>query len=285
MGAATDALGDGISAVASAPKLIVAAYFTFAVGGLAAVVMLVLSIIPILGQLAGGFGIQAVVIPLGLAGLLTMADAVRDGGTRFGNYADGIRSNAWTLIAAYAIRYAARVVAMFVGIGLLLGVTLTLSGPLVRGLYGSIPSEAVGLTGNLALLTGANVLVLSLFFLVFFLPFLLLGYVFLFVDVAVVFGDADATGAFRRSWDLVREDPVSSLGYYLLRLLVFVVAFVVPYQIGSTVGSLAASGVDETVLLSIGGGLAGIVVVGPLGTAVAVAYHAAYFRRRTTASE
>ncbi|MFB6175687.1 MAG: hypothetical protein ABEI99_00825 [Halobaculum sp.] len=281
MGHVTDALSDTVSASESAPKLLLAVFLSFVLGGLAALVFLVISIVPLVGQLVGTFGIQAIVLPLVLAGLLTMADSALDGGTKLGDYVTGLKENASPIIGAYAIRFCIRI-ALTVVVALLL-VALTLVG---GGVLGAL-TESLGSSGGtgasalLALLAGAGSVGLLLLPLVVFSPYLIAGYFFQFVDVAVVVGDEDATDAFRKSIELVREDPLSSLGYYAVRLVLVFVSFTLPWMVGNRLGLLVSSGIGTSLLFSLAGGAIGFLVFAPLGTAVVVTYHAAYFRRRT----
>jgi hypothetical protein len=85
-------------------------------------------------------------------------------------------------------------------------------------------------------------------------------------------GDHSATGAFSEAIRIVTENPVSVLGYSILRVAVAIAAYAL-IVIAALMGGLVAE--ELGLLLAVGVGL----LVGPISASVFYAHHAHYYRR------
>lgn len=265
MGAAIQALPKGVKNVMQNPVLIgisiaamVAMIPLLVVGG---IVALVLSLVPIVGQLAARVLVAVPLKVLLLGGLVGAAGKGFRGDLSFGDYLTVVKENARSLGGAYAIYEGG----IFI-LGLALGVVMLF---VVFG--GSLAMGAMTDPGTMAGF-GAGMIVLYLIAIALFLA---VAVVFQFLDVAVVLGDHDATGAFGESWRLVRDAPLSVLGYTLLRgLLGF--AIVLP----GILITVAATQVADA--LAVVGGVVTLLLY-PVAFAVVMSYHAAYYGVRLQA--
>lgn len=257
MGAAIDALGDGIDIAKRNPNLVLGSAMTmlllFGVGGL-------LSFIPLVGPLVT----NVVVAPVALAGLVAMANAGASGSASFGDFTDGVGDHSVSLMGAYALLF---VIQMGIGFLLLIGIFVAGIGTMSAA-GAQDPTAMAGALGGTVLLVGLVVVLL----------YLVVALVTQFLDVAVVVGDADAAGSFSEAVDLVTSGPLSVLGYSLLRGVVALVAIGVPVGVGAVA---IGFGVDAGQTAAIAAGVLLVVVAFPVGFAFLYAYHVAYYRRRT----
>ena len=264
MGAAIDALGDSIGISTRNPNLVlggvVAMILLFGVGG-------VLSLIPLVGPLVT----NVVVAPVALAGMVAMANAAATDSSSFGDFTGGISDHSLTLMGAYALLF---VIQMGIGILFVVAFFFLGFGALAAG-AGAGAGPGTGDPGAMFGALGGTMLVV---FLVALLVALAVALVTQFLDVAVVVGDADATGSFGEAIDLVTSGPLSVLGYSLLRGIVGVVVVGVPLGVG--VGAVVY-GFDGAGTLPIVLGLVVMLLAIPAGFAFLFAYHVAYYRRRT----
>lgn len=229
------------------------------VGGIVAIV---LSIIPFVGQLLGRVLVMVPLKVLLLGGLVGVAGKGFRGDLSFGDYVTVLRENAGSLAGAYAI-YEGLVFALGLAVGMVL-IVVAFGGSLAMGAV----TESAAMAGF-----GAGMIVLYVAALAL---FLVIALVFQFLDVAVVLGDHDATGAFRESWRLVRDAPLSVLGYTLLRgVLGF--AILLPGIVITAVGTQTAD------VLTILGGVVTLLLY-PVAFAVVMSYHAAYYGVRLQAA-
>lgn len=257
MGAAIDALGDSIGIARRNPNLVL--------GGVVATVLLVvvggvLSFIPLLGPVLA----QVVITPIALAGMIAMANAAATDSATFGDFTDGIGDHSTTLMGAFALLY---VVWIVLGMVFVVAVIFVGAGVLSAGAASSDPGSAMGaLGGTVLLLIG-----------VFGIVALLVAIVTQFLDVAVVVGEADATGSFGESIELVTSGPLSVVGYSLLRALVALVGIGVPFVVGA-VG--VGWGLEDGGAVPIVAGVGVMLLAVPVGLAFIYAYHVSYYRRR-----
>lgn len=272
MGAAIDAIGDAGAALRRNPNVLLGAVGS----GLVLFVGLVVVLVPILG----GFVYGIVVVPVALVGLVAMCDAAVEGSTSLGDFTDGIGRHGASAVVAYgvwtllqfAVVIALVMVAVLAGVGLFAGGGVTSGEPTAGALAGM--SAAV-----------------ALLFLVFFLVAFVLGVVQQFLDVAVVLGADGGVEAIKEAVAVVRDGPLSTLGYLLVRsVLTFLGALpTVVFAVAAAAvgGASVAAGVGDAApgAVAAGGVLAAAlgvlaVVLLPLAFAVSFAYHVAYYRRR-----
>lgn len=258
MGAAIDALGDSIGISTRNPNLVlggvVATILLFGVGGM-------LSLIPLIGPLVT----NVVVVPVALAGMVAMADAAATDSSSLGDFTGGIGDHSLTLMGAYALLFA---IQMGIGIVFVMAFFVVGFGAFAAEVGGGDPGAMLGALGGTMLLLFAVAMVVAL----------AVAIVTQFLDVAVVVGDADATGSFGEAIDLVTSGPLSVLGYSVLRGIAGAIV----------VGSPLAVGIFAVVYGTDGGGtvpvvigLLVVVLALPVGFAFLLAYHVAYYRRRT----
>lgn len=258
MGAAIDALGDSIDISTRNPNIVL--------GGVVAMILLVgvggvLSLIPLIGPLVT----NVVVVPIALAGMVAMANAAATGSASFRDFTDGISDYSFTMMGAYALLFVVQL-----GLGFLLVIGFFFAGfsALTAGAAAGDPGAAFGAMGGTVLLVFAIVMLVA-------------AAIFLvtqFLDVAVVVGDADATGSFGEAIELVSSGPLSVVGYSILRGVVGLVVGGVPTLLGLGAVVYGADG-GWTIPMAVG--LLVIVVALPVGFAFLYSYHVAYYRRRT----
>lgn len=258
MGAAIDALGDSIDIARRNPNLVL--------GGVVATLLLVvvggvLSFIPLLGPVLA----QIVVTPIALAGMIAMANAAATDSASFGDFTDGIGDHSSTLMGAFALLY---VVWMGIGMVFLVAAVFVGFGVLSAGAVSSDPGGAASALG------GTFLLIIGVFGIV----ALLVAIVTQFLDVAVVVGEADATGSFGESVDLVTSGPLSVVGYSILRAVVALVGIGVPFVVGA---ASVAWGLEDGGSVPMVAGVGVMLLALPVGLAFIYAYHVAYYRRRT----
>ena len=272
MGAAIDAIGDAGAALRRNPNVLLGAVGS----GLVLFVGLVVVLVPILG----GFVYGIVVVPAALVGLVAMCDAAVEGSTSLGDFTDGIERHGASAVVAYGVwtllQFA--VVIALVVVAVLAGVGLFAAGGVASG--EPTPGALAGTSATVALL-----------FLVFFLVAFVLGVVQQFLDVAVVLGADGGVDAVKEAVAVVRDGPLSTLGYLLVRsVLTFLGALpTVVFAVAAVAvgGASVAAGVGDAApgTVAAGGVLAAAlgvlaVVLLPLAFAVSFAYHVAYYRRR-----
>lgn len=144
--------------------------------------------------------LTVVVTPFYVSGLFTMADEALDGTTSLGSFVDGGKRHYVPFIVAYVVLMAINigigvlfaVVAVVAAVGILSGGGLAGTGPFALG--------AVGVAGGLVVLA-----------------YLAVNFLLQFYAQAVVLDGEAGIGAHRRSVSLVRGNPVSALGFALLR--------------------------------------------------------------------
>lgn len=264
MGAAIDAIEPGLAVVRDNGTFVALATVLGAVVGL---LSLALYIVPLVGPFVSGI----VLVPALLATVHGMAFAghvAGDASPRAG--LQSLKSNFLSLAAAYLLR---NVLGAVVLLGIVIGAAVV--GTFVLGFGMSAASAAnPGAVASPLATTGVGGLALAFVvgvLLVSFWVLFVLG--FQFLDVAVVVGGESATDALRASWAVFREDPLSVVGYTLLRAAVVGGGIAVcgaVYRVG------LFAGVDAAVALL----TAALLLAGPFAWAFYSAYHVAYYDAR-----
>ena len=259
MGAAISALPRAVGIVKRNPILLLGAVMF----GLIALVGVAVSIIPLIGTII----FQVLILPVGLAGIVAMTDAgtARED-TSLGEFTGGISNYAGSMIGAYGLMFLIQAAA---GIALLIVFVFVLG----VGLF----SVGMG-TGSEpgAFLTSVGLLT-ALVLLVVFLVLFVLALIQQFLDVAVVVGGEDATGALSEATSLITGGPLSVLGYSILRFVVLGVAIGGPLVLAFVI---AGAGFEQNTSAALVPAVLLLLVAFPLGTALGFAYHVAYYRER-----
>ena len=259
MGAAISALPRAVGIVKRNPILLLGAV----VFGLIALVGVAVSIIPLIGTII----FQVLILPVGLAGIVAMTDAgtARED-TSLGEFTGGISNYAGSMIGAYGLMFLIQAAA---GIALLIVLVFVLGVGLFSAGMGT-GSEPGAFLAGVGLLTGLVLLVV-------FLLLLVLGLIQQFLDVAVVVGGEDATGALSEATSLITGGPLSVLGYSILRFVVLGVAIGGPLVLAFVI---AGAGFEQNTSAALVPAVLLLLVAFPLGTALGFAYHVAYYRER-----
>jgi len=255
MGAAISAFGKAIGTTITNPIIIIA---TAIMGTVGILLTLVLSFIPILGPYIG----TAIATTL-MAGVLGMAAyGSQFGSPKISHYVDTITKRGWSVFIAIVLeQFLFGVVGTAGGIVFLF--TLGIGEALTTGQ--NLPAEET--FGSL------EPLVLA-FMGLFILVVVVLWTVFQFIDVAVVLGGKSSLGVFPWVFKLTAYNPLSVIGYTILRVLYLLVSVLilfgivyVGYQLSETLGIVILVVLGVTAL--------------PLILAILYAYHAEYYIQLT----
>jgi len=254
MGSAINALGESLDLLRDNPKF---TGFTFGTALLTMLITVVLAFIPLIGSLLTA----VIAAPLFLATLTTMAYRLKtDGEASTGDWMDGLNDNFLPIAGANAI-YQVAVTILTLGLIFVLAFTSAVGG------------FAAGSEAPLATLMALGPIFMLVMFL--FMVFMIfVGIVMQFIDVSVVIGDAGVIDSFGHSFNLVKEAPLSTIGYTILRgfvpavmyAVLFVVYFIITQAVGVEIGVLVA-------------GLLGLVTL-LVVPAWMVLYHVAYYMDR-----
>jgi heme/copper-type cytochrome/quinol oxidase subunit 2 len=259
MGAAISALPRAVGIVKRNPILIVGSVLF----GLFALVGVVFSLIPLIG----GIIFQVLILPVGLAGIVAMADAgTGEGDSSLGDFTGGISNHATSMIGAFGLMF---LIQLAVAIALVVVIVFVIGFSIVGASVGT-ESDPGAVFAGVGLLTGLVLLAVIL-------VVVALQLVQQFLDVAVVVGGEDAAGALSEAASLVTGGPLSVLGYALLRFVVLGVAVAAPLVLAVAVGGVGAA--RDTAALLVPAVLL-MLVAFPLGVALGFAYHVAYYRER-----
>jgi hypothetical protein len=242
MGPAIDAIRPGLAITRENSVYVVAAAVAVAASLLLSVATLfLLSILVIPAMIAFVQG-------MAFAGLVT-GEATPEAGW------ESLKSNLGSLVGAFVIRNVLGVLVWY-GIPVLGAIVLTIVLDLGRSpvpptdpTAATVPPATAGVAGLLVVLVVVVLFVSSS---------LLFALGFQFLDVAVVVGGESATSALRASWRVFREDPVSTVGYSLLRSavvtgalvvcgLVYVAGSAVSFEVGLALLTAAALGIGAHV--------------------------------------
>ena len=259
MGAAISALPRAVGIVKRNPILIAGSVLF----GFIALVGVAFSLIPLIG----GIIFQVLILPVGLAGIVAMADAGTDeGDSSLGDFTGGISDHAGSMIGAYGLMF---LIQLAVALALVVVLVFVIGFSIV-GAGAATESDPGAAFAGIGLLTGLVLLAILLVVLV-------LQLVQQFLDVAVVVGGEDAAGALSEAASLVTGGPLSVLGYALLRFVVLGVAVAAPLLLAVAVAGVGVA--EDTAALLVPAVLL-MLVAFPLGVALGFAYHVAYYRER-----
>ena len=256
MGAAISALPRAVGIVKRNPILIAGSVLF----GFIALVGVAFSLIPLIG----GIIFQVLILPVGLAGIVSMTDAGTDEGASLGDFTGGISDHAGSMIGAFGLMF---LIQLATALALVVVLVFVIGFSIVGAAAESDPGAAFA---GIGLLTGLVLLAVLLVVLV-------LQLVQQFLDVAVVVGGEDAAGALSEAASLVTGGPLSVLGYALLRFVVLGVAVAAPLLLAAAV---AGVGVAENTTALLVPAVLLMLVAFPLGVALGFAYHVAYYRER-----
>ncbi|PSQ40529.1 hypothetical protein BRD07_07120 [Halobacteriales archaeon QS_9_68_42] len=256
MGAAISALPRAVGIVKRNPILIAGSVLF----GFIALVGVAFSLIPLIG----GIIFQVLILPVGLAGIVSMTDAGTDEGASLGDFTGGISDHAGSMIGAFGLMF---LIQLAVALALVVVLVFVIGFSIVGAAAESDPGAAFA---GIGLLTGLVLLAVLLVVLV-------LQLVQQFLDVAVIVGGEDAAGALSEAASLVTGGPLSVLGYAFLRFVVLGVAVAAPLLLAAAV---AGVGVAENTTALLVPAVLLMLVAFPLGVALGFAYHVAYYRER-----
>ena len=256
MGAAISALPRAVGIVKRNPILIAGSVLF----GFIALVGVAFSLIPLIG----GIIFQVLILPIGLAGIVSMTDAGTDEGASLGDFTGGISDHAGSMIGAFGLMF---LIQLAVALALVVVLVFVIGFSIVGAAAESDPGAAFA---GIGLLTGLVLLAVLLVVLV-------LQLVQQFLDVAVIVGGEDAAGALSEAASLVTGGPLSVLGYAFLRFVVLGVAVAAPLLLAAAV---AGVGVAENTTALLVPAVLLMLVAFPLGVALGFAYHVAYYRER-----
>lgn len=267
MGAAIKALLDGAKIIKRRPTVLLvgagAVIFAWVLTAL-------LGFIPLVGPLIA----NVLVVPLALGGMIGACRAVAKGEGPGSGFLSALSDDWLGLIGAYGLLQL-----LAIGVGIVVAVVLVV---VMFVLVFTLPaaSSGGGGGGGGALTAGLFGGLLIVLYVGLGLAGLVFGMIVQFIDAAVVIDDASPVGAFTRSWNLVKTGPLSVLGYTLLRGIVANLVILGPGLL-VVVLSIGAESLGVNPNLGLILGAAGSLVIAPLAFTYQMAYHTAYFGRRT----
>ena len=219
--------------------------------------------------------------PFLLGGLLGMADEAVAGETSLGTFVRVGKARYVTLLLA-TLLYTVLSFALLIGLGIVAAIVVAVVGVSFGG-GGGDPSLAV--VAAIALVVLALVVV-----------FLLFAFFLQFYTVAAVVEEAGVTECFTRSYRLVRQNLLSTLGYDLLTLLVWLLVTIPIFIVFVAAILVAGSGIPSTPtppspgtppaagfdpsLAVIVAGFVGLLVLQVLTSAITRTYGVAFYRDR-----
>lgn len=204
MGYALSSFRRSLGTLTTHPKLFVGIGGTAVIGSVAGFVV---GNIPLVGALLSG----VFVTPLVLAAAAAMAHASLRGTPEYGNLIEGIEDHWQPMIGAFGVLFGVYFAAAFALTIVVIVAFFAVGFSGSSGVDGGSAFPALFGGGILLLLASAGVVVL------------LVGLFVQFLDVAIVVGGAGAFEAFRVCWRIVRAEPISVLGYSLIRFAIAVV--------------------------------------------------------------
>ncbi|MFA9427287.1 hypothetical protein [Natronorubrum sp. A-ect3] len=204
--------------------------------------------------------------PFLIAGFLGMVVETRTGSTTLSTFLKRGKTH-------YVSMLGATVLFGIVIIGIMI-VSFIISFALMIGLFGAVALGSVIEEAALVLLIALGLL----FLLVFFVPYLLVYMVFQFYDVGVVNGE-QAVSSLQHSYDLVRNNLLSVVGYTFVFFIISVVGYGPGYGI-LFIGGLEITEAGQYVIASetmfISGGILTL-ILGTITMALAFTYHVSFY--------
>lgn len=271
MGATINGLTDGLENLWDNPKILLFTYLFAAamipVLLVLGVVWVIFAIIPLIGPLLTRLLTAGLIKPIVVGGLLGLAGAGFTGTVSLSSLKEGITENFISLAGVFLLKE------LFLFVFSILAVIVLFMvgglGPALLGAAMQNPESASAVAG------GGMVLVFGLL-LVFALVIVLLYVIFQFADVAVVLTDHGVVDAYKKSWSLVKDGPLSVLGYTVMRGILASVFFIPAF-----VSFVLVEPVSEVFLWI---GIALYVLALPAAAAASFSYHAAYYGHRIAGS-
>lgn len=218
--------------------------------------------------------------PFLVGGLLGMANEAVAGETSLGAFVRAGKARYVTLLLS-TLLYTVVLFALFIGLAIIAAIVVLVAGVSLGGAGGD-PSAVIGI----AILLAVLVLLLVFLLVVFFVQF---------YTVAVVVEDAGVVECFKRSYRLVRENLLSTLGYNLLSVFITLVV-AVPILIVVAVALLVVGGFPSAPatpgpaaaptagfdfpLATIAVGAVGFFAIQILNSAITQTYSVAFYRDR-----
>lgn len=254
MGATITALRNSVRTVASQPHIILVTALAFFAALLAGTT---LSFIPIIGQLIGP-PISAAL----MAGIIGMVgySAFNNRQASIDDYSHSLKSRGTTVFGAVVLEQIA-----FVMLFLLSAVIL-----FVVGIGGAVLESGASGPDQANAVFGALGTGISLVFLLIFLGVAFLLFVFQFLNAAVVLGNQSIGGAYNTAFGIVKNNPISTLGYTLIRGTLVLSAALFASFILVVTTEFASSGL---ILVGV------IIALGVIASSVTLiyTYHAQYY--------
>ncbi|RQG90411.1 DUF7847 domain-containing protein [Natrarchaeobius chitinivorans] len=259
MGYAISSFQEAIGTVLEHPTLIAGIGVTSMIGMF---LYMFIAYIPFVGMFV------AWIIPaLMLAAVLTMAYEGVRGTPSFDHLVNGLEDSAVPMILAFLLLMAVYMVAGF-------GFAIVFVALIFAGAMSADSAADAGAGADPAMFEALGLGIIALFVITFLVIFLV-GIIIQFFDAAIVVGDAGVVDAFKASWGVVRSNPISVLGYTLMRIVIGYVPVIVA-GILAGIGALIGSG-DQAFYLAALLAVLGFVVVGPIVWTIMFVYHVSYF--------
>lgn len=255
MSASVASLGDAFSTVRANPR------FTALTGIVLLVTIIgasILSIIPLIGQIAS----NAIIGVVGggiIAAIAAGTERHATGSVSADDFTTQLSSYATTLLGTYLLAAAAYLALTIIGVVAVFGAALagTTGGSL--GQTGTTTLPAIGAGAGIA-------------FVLFPIAVLLVAIPLQFLNVAVVIDDQSITGAFGEAMSTVINNPLSVIGYSLIRGIFMITSVLLIIAIIA-----GAETVNET--LALASAVILIPVIGSVAVTVFYAHHTHYYRR------
>lgn len=258
-----------VPAALSRNPIIVAVFAAFAL--LQIPMSVAQAIDPIVGGIVslGLTGVLLLLSPFFQGGAMKMADEALDGRTSFDSFVDAGKANYLSMLGAFLLIFAVNFVLVIVA-----GVVMFFTGAAALGAGGEVASGALG--------------VAVLVFAVLVLVYLAFAFFVQFYGQEIVLNDASAIESLKRSAGLVRRNLLSTLGYFVVVVLlsgVFgAVIAVVSVLILGTAGSPATPPSMTTSLLQSVVVAAFVTVMSSVVTVFAVSFWRTLRNRGSTAA-
>ncbi|WP_162354538.1 DUF7847 domain-containing protein [Natrialba swarupiae] len=264
MGYAISSLGESIGTVLDEPILIAGIGITWLISTIA---YMALTSIPFVGMF---LALVVWIVPaFALAGTLAMAAEGIRGSPSFDHLIEGLEEYWQRMVGAFAVLFVGYMVLMFaITIAIVLLVLFGIVGADLSA--GADPAVGSALGIGFVLVMAAIVLVVAA-----------IGIAIQFFDAAIVVGDVGVIDSFKTSLSVARSNPISVVGYTILRgILAYVpvVLAVLAAVAGGVVGGMMMSE-DIAFLAAFAFAFLVFVVAAPVVWTVLSVYHVSYFTR------
>ncbi|THE66336.1 hypothetical protein D8Y22_03440 [Salinadaptatus halalkaliphilus] len=257
MGYAIRSLQEALGTILETPKLLIGIGVTSLFGTL---LYLFVSYIPLIGMFV------AWTIPaLTLAAVLTMAYEGLHGTAGFDDLITGLEEYAVSMLGAFFALFAVSTVASFAFVFLVVALVFA----------GAFSMETTADAGpDPAMLDALGIGIIALIVLAVLL-WTVVWIVVQFFDAAIVVDGVGVIDAFKSSWGVVRSNPLSVIGYSLIRGTLMWIPVIIA-AIVAAAASMAAPA-DQAFLYALLGGGSVFIVLSPLVSSLLIVYHTSYF--------